>query len=304
MVLRFLDSLIRLVVSVVGVCLLTMIVMLSIPGNPVFSVAERGMDAAELQRRQQELSLSGTKDRLIFLSQKLLFLDFGTSRITGEDIGQELSQRLLNTGYLACLSLLLFLCLGIGAAFFAIWYQGRWPDRLIYLLSSWILATPVFWFGIVLIGVFSLNLGWFPVSGSDGIVSMILPALTVSVRPAAFLCKMLRQRLAEILDKRFIAVARAKGLSQSRILFWHVARNGLLPVITIAGMEFSQLLTGAVVAETLFALKGLGSYIVFGVESRDYDIILACVFVSGLLVCLANSLADFLNQMADPRLRQ
>ncbi len=304
MVLRFLDSLIRLVVSVVGVCLLTMVVMLSIPGNPVFSVAERGMDAAELQRRQQELSLSGTKERLVFLAQKLLFLDFGTSRITGEDIGRELSQRLLNTGYLACLSLLLFLCLGIGAAFFAIWYQGRWPDRLIDLLSSWVLATPVFWFGIVLIGVFSLNLGWFPVSGSDGIVSMILPALTVSVRPAAFLCKMLRQRLAEILDKRFIAVARAKGLSQSRILFWHVARNGLLPVITISGMEFSQLLTGAVVAETLFALKGLGSYIVFGVESRDYDIILACVFVSGLLVCMANSLADFLNQMADPRLRQ
>jgi len=303
MVHNLFHSLIRLLISVVGVCLLTMTVMLCIPGNPVFSVAERGMDAKELLRRQKEMSLDGPIEKLVFLGKKLFLFDFGTSKVTGENIGRELSQRLYNTTQLACLSLLFFLCMGVGSAFFSAWYQNLWPDRLLDVLASWILATPIFWFGIVFIGVFSMYLGWFPISGNSGFASMILPALTVSVRPAAFLCKMLRQRLLEIYKERFITVAMAKGLSRFRILFWHVARNGLLPAITITGMEFSQLLTGAVVAETLFALKGLGSYIVFGVESRDYDIILACVFVSGLLVCLANSLADVLNQMVDPRLR-
>ena len=156
----------------------------------------------------------------------------------------------------------------------------------------------------MLMAVFSLTLNWFPASGSHSASSLVLPAFTVGLRPAAFLQRMLQARLLEIMSMPFIRVAYAKGLSTVDVLLRHALKNALVPVVTIIGVEFGTLLTGAVVAETIFSYKGIGTYLLQGISSRDYNIILATVLVTCLFVVLVNLVVDWSYRFLDPRLEK
>jgi len=301
----FLPSIFRLLITITGIFLMTFLVMAMIPGNPVFSKIDKGISSEELTQTLKTYSLSQNwTEKLGVYSQRFLTLDFGSSLVTGENIRKELGIRIKNTAALAFLGLIIFAVLGTGFAILGTYYSGTWLDQCLKVLTSLFISTPVFWFGLMLMAVFSLTLNWFPASGSHSASSLVLPAFTVGLRPAAFLQRMLQARLLEIMSMPFIRVAYAKGLSTVDVLLRHALKNALVPVVTIIGVEFGTLLTGAVVAETIFSYKGIGTYLLQGISSRDYNIILATVLVTCLFVVLVNLVVDWSYRFLDPRLEK
>jgi ABC-type dipeptide/oligopeptide/nickel transport system permease component len=286
--------------TLAGVFFLTFWVMTMVPGNPVLSRLDRGVSESELRKRmsREKLNLS---EKLGVYALKFFTFDFGKSLITGEDIRQELKIRVFNTALLAFCGLVLLVIIGLSAGIAGAYFSGTWIDQVLRLITTLFLSTPVFWFGLVLMVVFSLVLGWLPVSGTELPQALVLPALTVGLRPAAFLQRVVQNKLLEILEEPYILVAYAKGLSKWRVVISHGFRNTLVPTVTLIGLEFGNLLTGAVVAETLFAYKGIGTYILQGILSRDYNVILASVLVSCLGVMFVNFIVEGSYRFLDPK---
>jgi peptide/nickel transport system permease protein len=164
-------------------------------------------------------------------------------------------------------------------------------------------AVPNFWLGPVLILVFSLWLGWTPVSGREGAASLILPAITLGTGLAAVLARMVRSSVLEVLGEDYIRTARAKGLRESSVLWGHALRNAWLPVLTLIGLQLGGVLAGAVITETVFAWPGVGSLLIEAIQARDYPVVQACVLLISLTYVLVNALTDLVCAWADPRVR-
>ncbi|HTN95475.1 MAG TPA: ABC transporter permease, partial [Nordella sp.] len=205
-------------------------------------------------------------------------------------------------GFSTVLSIVIAVPLGLVAAF----YRNRWPDHLIRLGSIVGFAMPSYWLGLLLILCFGLWLGWFPISGiGKGPLLMIyhlfLPALTIALFLGPVLVQSLRSAMLDVLTSEFIEVARAKGLSEWRILTKHVLRNALIPVITVLAANISWLLSGAVIVEYVFGLPGLGSLLVRSVGYRDYPLIQGLSLVFAVLVVVVNLIADLSYMLVDRR---
>jgi peptide/nickel transport system permease protein len=165
------------------------------------------------------------------------------------------------------------------------------------------ISIPNFWLGPLLIMVFSLWLGWTPVSGRDGPASLILPAVTLGTGLAAVLARMVRSSVLEVLEEDYIRTARAKGLSEAAVMWRHALRNAWLPVLTLLGLQLGGLLGGAVITETVFAWPGVGSLLVEAIQNRDYPVVQACVLLVSLVYVLVNTLTDLVYAWVDPRIR-
>jgi len=164
-------------------------------------------------------------------------------------------------------------------------------------------SIPNFWLGPLLILVFSLWLGWFPVSGREGVGSVVLPAVTLGTGLAAVLSRMVRSSMLEVLGEDYIRTARAKGLPPHRVILHHGLRNALLPVITLLGLQLGALLAGAVITETVFSWPGIGLLTIEAIQSRDYPVVQACVLLISVGYVLVNLLTDIAYAWADPRIR-
>ena len=301
---QLIHSLVRLLLTLLGVFFITFLVMAFIPGNPVFSKIDRGLSQEELQIYAKEFDLRENFFRKFSIyAQRLIKLDFGTSLISGEDISSELWQRFRNTMKLAFIGMLIFLLLGLGCGIVGAIYSGRWPDLLLRLLTSLLISTPVFWFGLVLMLIFAVHLSWLMPTGTDGWKALILPGLTVGLRPAAFLQRVTQTGLMQVFEQQYIQVAFAKGLTRFEVLWRHALANALIPIVTVVGIEFSSLLTGAVVAEIIFSYKGIGTYILQGIEARDYNVIMATVLITCVAVSVTNFIIELMYREFDPRLK-
>jgi ABC-type dipeptide/oligopeptide/nickel transport system permease component len=292
--------LLRFICTLFGIFVLTFLVLASIPGNPVFSRIEKGIQKDELEKRLEAGRL-GSLDKFVVYSNKLLHFDFGKSLITDEDINKELWVRVKNTILLAFLAVLLFTFVGISFGILGALYSGSLLDVFLRLVTTAFVATPVFWFALAMVVIFSVQLGLFPAIYNGSFASMILPVLTVGLRPAAFLQRMVQERFEGILREQYIVAAYARGVSKSKIIFLHCLRNAIIPIVAVLNVEFGYLLTGAVVAETIFAYKGLGSYIVFGIQSRDHHVVLATVLTSCVMVAIVNMMSEIIIKKLDPR---
>ena len=301
---QIIHSLGRLILTLLGVFFITFLVMAFIPGNPVFSKIDRGLSQEELQAYTKQFDLrEDFFHKFSVYAQRLVTLDFGTSLISGEDISRELWQRFRNTMKLALVGMLIFLLLGLGCGIVGAIYSGRWPDLLLRLLTSLLISTPVFWFGLVLMLIFAVHLSWLMPTGTDGWKALILPGLTVGLRPAAFLQRVTQTSLMQVFEQQYIQVAFAKGLTRFEVLWRHAISNALIPIVTVVGIEFSSLLTGAVVAEIIFSYKGIGTYILQGIEARDYNVIMATVLITCVAVSLTNFIIELMYREFDPRLK-
>ena len=301
---QIIHSVIRLLFTLSGVFFITFLVMAFIPGNPVFSKIDRGLSQEELLEYSQEYDLrQNLSQKLLVYVKRVITLDFGKSLISGEDISRELWQRCRNTLKLAFVGMALFVLLGLGCGIVGAIYSGQWPDLLLRLLTSLLISTPVFWFGLVLMLFFAVYLSWFMPTGTDGWRALILPGLTVGLRPAAFLQRVTQTGLMQVFEQQYIQVAFAKGLTRLEVLLRHAIANALIPIITVVGVEFSSLLTGAVVAEIIFSYKGIGTYILQGIEARDYNVIMATVLVTCVAVSVTNFILELIYRQVDPRLK-
>jgi len=162
---------------------------------------------------------------------------------------------------------------------------------------------PNFWLGPMLMIVFSVNLGWFPISGDEGIYSILLPAVTLGTGMAAILSRMVRASMLEVISQEYIITARAKGLSEVRIILKHTLKNALVPVITIVGLQFGALLAGAIITETIFSWPGIGRLLIQAINTRDYPLIQGCVLLISISYVLINLITDIGYSYIDPRIK-
>jgi ABC-type dipeptide/oligopeptide/nickel transport system permease component len=294
-----------LVVTTVLVSVATFFAMRLVPGDP----ARLAVGESAPQETVEAFRVQWGLDQPLYV-QLGRFLgglatgDLGRSYRTRGPVWDELKTRILPTFLLTLTGLGLALVVGILAGMLAALRRGSWLDTGLALLSTLGISLPVFWVGILLMMLFAAKLRWVPSSGWGDWRHLVLPAFTLGVGFFASISRMTRSSLLEVLRDDYVRTAKAKGLTQRKVLFKHALRNALLPIVTIAGLEFGRLLGGAVITETVFAWPGMGRLMVDSVKFRDYPTVQACVILFAVAIAASTFLSDLLNMYIDPRLRR
>jgi len=289
---------------VFSVCTLVFLLIHLVPGDPIEAMLGESGRPADRQALRASMGLDRPlAEQYLHYLGGLARLDLGQSFQFQRPVVDLLAERIPATLELAGTALLLALAVAVPLGVLAACNQGGVFDSGAMGLSLLGISVPNFWLGPLLILVFSLWLGWTPVSGRDGPVSLILPAVTLGSGLAAVLARMVRGSLLEVLGEDYVRTARAKGLSEAAVIRRHALRNAWLPVLTLIGMQLGGLLGGAVITETVFAWPGIGSLLVEAIQNRDYPVVQACVLLVSLTYVLVNTLTDLVYAWVDPRIR-
>ncbi|MBK5970656.1 MULTISPECIES: nickel ABC transporter permease [Thiorhodovibrio] len=290
-------------VVMLGVCTLVFLLLHLVPGDPVEAMLGESARPADQAALRTRLGL----DRPLAVQYRdylsgLLRLDLGESFTDQRPVTAMIAERFPATLQLTLAALTLAVIIALPLGVLAARHQGRPLDSAAMGFSVLGMAVPNFWLGPMLILVFSLWLGWTPVSGREGWNSLILPALTLGTGLAALLARMVRASLLEVLSEDYIRTARAKGLSESAVLWHHALRNAALPILTLLGLQLGGLLGGAVITETVFSWPGIGSLLVDAIKARDYPVAQGCVLLISLIYVGVNTLTDLVYLWVDPRI--
>ncbi|MCO6383301.1 MAG: ABC transporter permease [Vannielia sp.] len=273
-------------------------------GDPAALLLPIGASPEDIEALRTQLGLN---QPILVQYGKFLFNavqgDFGISFQHGREAMQVVLERLPATALLAMTAMVIGLLIGAVAGSVAALKRGRAVELLVMAVALLGQATPVFWLGIMLILFFSVNLGWLPTGGYGTIWHLILPAFTLAVFVSASIARLLRSSMLEILQEDYIRTARAKGLLRSTVFFWHVARNALIPVVTMTAILTGELLGGSVVTETVFAWPGIGRLIIQAIQAKDFPVIQAGITLIAAIFVLINFLVDLLYGVLDPRIR-
>ena len=281
-----------------------------VPGDPVVQMLGEGATGGDIGKLRHDLKLDlPLHTQYSVYWRGLLHGDLGQSMRLHDSVLHLLLQRYPYTLALALAAFVLGLGLAIPAGVMAARRRNGWMDRWIGITSLAGLSFPNFALGPILILVFAIGLGWFPVSGAgSGVVGfllhLVLPAVTLGLGLAAVLTRMVRTSMLEELGQDYIRTARAKGLSESAVVYRHALRNALNPVLTVVGLQFGGLLAGAIVTETIFSWPGLGRLTLSAISNRDYALVQGCILAIGLTYVAVNLLTDAAYALADPRMRR
>ncbi|MCZ6719029.1 MAG: ABC transporter permease [Gammaproteobacteria bacterium] len=303
--LRFLITrLVSATVVVFGVITIVFLLIHLVPGDPVEVMLGEAAQPADRDALRQVLGL----DQPLWVQwgryvQGLAHLDLGMSLHSKRPIVDILGERVPATLLLAAAGLLVAVVIALPLGILAAVRKGTAWDQGSMAFAMLGVSIPNFWMGPLLILVFSFWLGWFPVSGMEGIRSLVLPAFTLGTALAAILSRMVRAALLEVLSEDYIRAARAKGLNNRTVVLHHGLRNAALPVITVLGLQLGALLGGAVITETIFAWPGIGQLTIEAIQRRDYPVVQACVMLISLAYVLVNTLTDVAYAALDPRVR-
>ena len=286
-----------------GVLVVTFLLLNVIPGDPVLEMVGERADSATIARLRAELRLD---DPLPVQFGHYLWGvvrgDLGRSYITRRPIARDLAERFPKTAQLALAAMVFAALSGITLGVLAAARPGGVVDRVAMLLSYLGVSFPVYWVGMLLILLFAVALRWLPASGSGGLAYLILPALTLGMRSVAFLARMTRGAMLDVLSSDFIRTARAKGLSELAVVGRHAFRNALIPVITVLGLDVGNYLTGSLLTETIFAWPGVGRYVLAAIERRDLPAIQGSILFMSVVFVLVNLLTDLVYAKADPHI--
>lgn len=287
-----------------GVVILVFMLIHFTPGDPVQVMLGESATPADQAALRHALGLDRPLPvQLADYFDNLAHLRLGTSLYSQQPIATILARRIPATaelaGAAALVAVLLAFPLGVIAAVHKDtgWDYGSMGFALLGV------SIPNFWMGPLLILCFSVWLGWFPVSGREGFASLVLPAVTLGTAMAAILSRMVRSSLLEVLGEDYVRTARAKGLSERRVILHHGLRNALLPVITMLGLQLGTLLGGAVITELVFSWPGVGQLLIDAIHRRDYPVVQACVLLISVTYVVVNMLTDFVYAWVDPRVR-
>ena len=287
-----------------GTSLITFAIAFVIPADPAVAFAGAKADPATLAAIRGELGL----DQPIYFQyarylDRALHGDLGRSYIRREDVAGLIVSRFPATAILALAAMALSLALGIPMGMLAAAYRERAPDNLLLVFSLGLVSIPVFWLGTILLIVGGLYLHWFPLGGFDGWKSLVLPTITLALGSAGYYSRILQTNLADAMDQEYVRTARGKGLSLRAAMFKHAMANAMLPLVTLAGLDFAGLLSGVVLTETVFNWPGLGRLVFEAVFNLDIPLVMGTVLFSAALVVIANLVVDLLYAWLDPRIR-
>jgi len=290
--------------TVLGVVTFVFFFIHMIPGDPVeVMLGETALAADKVKlRKDLGLDLPIHKQYIRFLGG-VLKGDLGQSYFYGRPVFPIIGEKIAATVELAVAGMVIAIFIAIPLGILsAIRHHSLWDTGAMFLSLIGI-SVPNFWMGPLLIILFSIKLGWLPVCGRDDWSSLILPAVTLGTAMAAILSRMTRSSMLDVLGEEYLRYARAKGLPPSKIILKHALRNALVPIITIIGLQFGALLSGAIITETVFAWPGIGTLLIRSVECRDYPVVQGCVIFIAIGYVLINLLTDLAYGAADPRIR-
>ncbi len=289
--------------TLLGVLVVAFLLLNVAPGDPVQEMVGERADSATIARLRAELHLD---DPLPAQFGHYLWGvvrgDLGRSYVTRRPIARDLAERFPKTLQLALAAMTFAALTGITLGVLAAVRPGGAFDRGAMLLSYLGVSFPVYWVGLLLILLFAVQLRWLPPSGSGGLAYLVLPAATLGMRSVAFLARMTRGAMQDVLASDFIRTARAKGLSELAVVGKHAFRNALIPVITVLGLDVGNYLTGSLLTETIFAWPGVGRYVLTAIEKRDLPAIQGSILFMSVVFVVVNLLTDLVYAKADPRI--
>jgi peptide/nickel transport system permease protein/oligopeptide transport system permease protein len=295
----------RLMLSIptlIGVMIVVFLLLYVAPGDPVQDMVGERADAETIARLRKELHLDEPLPKqFVMYAGGVLKGDLGNSYITQRPIIRDIKERFPKTLLLAGSAMLLASVLGITIGVLSARNPGGWFDRLGLGLAYLGISFPVYWVGLILILIFAVTLRWLPPSGYGGVKYLILPALALGSRSIAFLARVTRSSMLEVLGGDFVRTARAKGLRERVVVARHALRNALIPIITVLGLDFGYYLTGSILTETIFSWPGIGRYVVNAIARRDLPAINGTVLFLSIVFVLVNLITDLAYAKADPR---
>lgn len=329
-----LKRLAEVIPTLIGITIISFALIRMIPGDPVLlMVGERGASPEVLEQMRAAYGL----DKPVLVQYGVFVKnaiqgDLGTSITSSRPVIEEFSERFTATLELGLVALFLAICLGLPLGVLAAVKRNSLFDYSLMTTSLIGYSMPIFWWGLVLILIFSVQLGWTPVSGrlaiaydvppwtgfylldawrteeawpafKSALSHLILPAIALGTIPLAVIARMTRSSMLEVLGEDYMRTARAKGLSRTRVIFLHGLRNALVPVITVIGLMAGTIVTGAVLTETIFSWPGIGLWLVDSVRSRDYPVIQSGILLIASIIIVVNLLVDLAYAWANPRLR-
>ena len=288
----------------IGISLLLFFMLRMLPGDPAQVLAGQMATPEEVDLIRHQLGL----DRPIhvqyaFFLGRLARFDLGRSARTQNPVTEEIWARLPNTMLLAVVAITLACLFGIPAGIISAVRPYTWLDYVVTSTAIFGMSMPVFWLGLMLVVVFAVWLQWLPAGGIGTWKHVILPSITLTAFVIAFIARMTRSSMLEVLSQDYTTTARSKGLKEQVVIIKHALKNALIPIITVVGLQFGMLLGGAVLTETVFAWPGLGRLIVDSILARDYPVIQGAILIFGLLYILVNLVVDVLYAYVDPRIR-
>jgi ABC-type dipeptide/oligopeptide/nickel transport system permease component len=289
--------------TLLGVLIVVFLLLYVAPGDPVLEMVGERADPATIARLRQELRLDDPLPvQFAHYAGGVLRGDLGRSYITGRPIARDIVERFPKTLQLAAAAMLLAAVVGISVGVISARRPDGWADRLTMVIAYLGISFPVYWVGLILIFIFAVTLRWLPPSGYGGLAYLVLPALALGSRSIAFLARMTRSAMLEVLGSDYVRTARAKGLRERAVLARHALRNALIPVITVLGLDFGYYLTGSILTETVFSWPGLGRYVVNAIARRDLPAIQGTILFMSAVFVLVNLITDLLYAKADPRI--
>ena len=300
----FFKRMLGLAPTLLIVAVLVFLFVHMLPGDPARLAAgpDAGPETVALVRRDLGLDRPLPEQFVNFFG-RMLHGDFGTSIRSKRAVATEIGERFLPTLWLTLTSMvwsvIFGMVIGIGSAVF----RNRWPDRLGMAIAVSGISFPAFALGMLLMEIFSVQLGWLPTVGADSWRHYILPSITLGAAVAAVMARFSRASFVEVIQEDFVRTARAKGLPERAVIFKHCLRNALIPVVTMMGLQFGFLLGGSIVVETVFNWPGLGRLLVDAVGMRDYPVIQSLVLLFSLEFILINLVVDLLYGFINPTIR-
>lgn len=275
-----------------------------IPGDPARLVAGKDASVQEVETIREELGLNKPLvEQYVNYMKGLVTGDLGNSLKTGMPVTSMFAPRILPSIYLTLLSMGWAIVFGLLLGILSAIFKGKWIDHIVTFVSVSGISVPGFWLGLMLIQVFAVTLGWLPTSGAGSFASYILPSITLGAGIMSMLARFTRSSLLETMQADYIRTGRAKGLKEFFVISRHALKNSLIPVITIAGLQFGFLLGGSVVVETVFGFPGMGRLLIDSISFRDYPVIQAELLLFAFQFIIVNLIVDILYSVANPKIK-
>lgn len=287
-----------------GVIVITFILMYLVPGDPVVSMVGERYDEETIHKLRKELHLDDSLPmQFVHYVSNVMRGDFGKSFITGGSVSEELLIKFPNTLILAVASMIIAIITGLTMGIVSSLRPQSILDKITMFFALAGISAPVFWVGLMLILFIGVFLQWLPPTGFGGIEHIILPAITLGLRSAAYLARLTRATMLDVLNQDYIRTARMKMLPEWKVILKHGFPNILIPIITVIGTDFGSYLSGAVLTESIFGWPGIGRYALEAILKRDFPVIQGTVLFMALMFILANLIVDIFYGIVDPRMR-
>ena len=287
-----------------GVIVITFILMYMIPGDPVVSMVGERYDEETIHKLRKELHLDDSLPmQFVHYVSNVMRGDFGKSFITGGSVSEELLIKFPNTLILAVASMIIAIITGLTMGIVSSLKPQSILDKITMFFALAGISAPVFWVGLMLILFIGVFLQWLPPTGFGGVEYIILPAITLGLRSAAYLARLTRATMLDVLNQDYIRTARMKMLPEWKVILKHGFPNILIPIITVIGTDFGSYLSGAVLTESIFGWPGIGRYALEAILKRDFPVIQGTVLFMALMFILANLIVDIFYGIVDPRIR-